>query len=86
MLSRKNWRGGLLIKNGTIDGYTNQPGYCPGRIRIYITRDPWHLGNFCNIFLQIYVKTKKLSLSDHRAPGTVPYYGTSGAIVIVLRS
>ena len=40
ILSLKNWRGkgGLLLKNGTIDGYANKPCYCPGRI--YIARGP----------------------------------------------
>ena len=37
-LLRKSWRdgGGLLFKNGTIDGYAYQPCYCPGQM--YIVR------------------------------------------------
>ena len=50
-LVAKNWRGTneLLWKNGAIDGYTSEPCYCPGRIRIAL--GPWHLGYFRNIFL-----------------------------------
>ena len=59
---RKNWQGGgeSFLKNGTIDGYV------PGRI--YIARDRWHLGDFCNIFLpNINEDQKKVLLSEGRA-------------------
>ena len=57
----KNWRGGgeLLLKNGTINGYVNQP--CNSRGRIHIARSPWHFGDYCNIFLPNFGKNQKKS-------------------------
>ena len=48
---RKNWRGGgeSLLKNGSIEWLRLPNMLFPGRI--YIARGPWHLGDFCNIFL-----------------------------------
>ena len=48
---RKNCRGGggLLLKNGTKNGYVYQS--CYSWNRIYIARGSRHFGDYCNIFL-----------------------------------
>ena len=47
----------------------------PGRI--YIAQGPWHVGDFCNIFLPNISEDQKSPTIRGRAPGTVPY-GKSG--------
>ena len=48
----------------------------PGRI--YIARGPWHLGDFCNIFLPNISEDQKNSYYLRTGPGTEPY-GKYGA-------
>ena len=43
----------------------------PGRIDI--ARSPWHLGDFCNIFLPNISEDQKSLTVRARGPGTVPY-------------
>ena len=43
----------------------------PGRI--YIARSPWHLGDFCNIFLPNISEDQKILTVRARSPGTLPY-------------
>ena len=70
---RKNWRGEgeLLLKNGTVDGYVTLTKHVIRLLnmlrlrnmlfmgRIYIVRGPWHLGDFCSIFLPNKSKDQK---------------------------
>ena len=50
----------------------------PGRI--YIALDPWHFGDFCNIFLPNVGEDQKKSYGFSSGPiaGTASYYGKSG--------
>ena len=50
----------------------------PGQI--YIALGPWHLGDFCKIFLTNIGKTKQKSYDFRAGPtaGIAPYYGKSG--------
>ena len=48
----------------------------PGRI--YIVRCPWHLRDFCNIFLSNISEDQKIPTIWGRGPGTEPY-SKSGA-------
>ena len=61
ILSHKKWRGELLFKIDTIDGYTYQPCNCSGRI--CIARGRWHFGDFRNIFLPSIDEDQKKSLN-----------------------
>ena len=59
----------------------------PGRI--YIALGPWHLGDFCNIFLPNVGEDHKKSQDFSAGPlaGTAPYCGNSGLYLVnVLRS
>ena len=57
----------MVIEKRAIDSYAFKPCYCQGRI--YIELGPWHFKIFAVFSYQIQVKT----LSERRAPGTVPY-------------
>ena len=48
--------------------------------RIYIALDPWHFGDFCNIFLPDIVEDQRKSYDLSAGPlaGVEPYYGKSG--------
>ena len=78
---RKNWQGGdeSLLKNDRLH-LLNM--LFPGRI--YIARGPWHLGDFCNIFLpNISEDQKKAFLSEC---GTLALcHMANSALVIALR-
>ena len=52
---------------------------------IYIVRGPWHLGNFCNIFLPNTSEDKKSPTIWAQGPGTVPYgkYGAGYCITFI---
>ena len=53
--------------------------------RIYIARGPWHLGNFCNIFLpNVNEDQKKSYLSERWALAL--FHMANTALVIALRS
>ena len=41
--------------------------------RIYIARGPWHLGDFCDIFLPNVNEDQKKSCHLSAGPGAVPY-------------
>ena len=51
-------------------------------VRIYIARGPWHVRDFCNIFLPNISEDQKSPTIWTRGPGTVPYgkYGASYCI------
>ena len=53
--------------------------------RIYIARGPWHLRDFCNIFLPNVNETKKSPTIWGRGPGTEPYgkYGAGDCIKFI---
>ena len=55
----------------------------PGRI--YIARIPWHLGDFCNIFLPNIYKDQKSPTIRGQGPGAEPYgkYGAGYCITLV---
>ena len=76
ILLRKNWRGvgKLFLKNGTIDGSANSTNHVFARAGLILrgAGAPGTLRVFTTSSCRIYVKTKKVSLSEHRAPGTVP--------------
>ena len=54
--------------------------------RIYIARGPWHLRDFCNIFLPNISEDQKISSTIWAlGPGTVPYgkYGAGYCITFI---
>ena len=51
---------------------------------IYIVRGPWHLGDFCNIFLPNINEDKKVLLSERGSQALSHMENT--ALVIALRS
>ena len=53
--------------------------------RIYIARGPWHLGDFCNIFLPNESENKKSPTIWVLGHGTVPYgkYGADNCITFI---
>ena len=81
-----NGRGGngLLFKNGTINGYAYQLCYCPGWI--CIERDPWHFGNFHNIFLPIIGKDQKKSHNLSARPLALCHTMVNPALVCCILS
>ena len=52
--------------------------------RIYIARGPWHLGDFCNIFLPNVSEDQKSPTICALGPGTLPYgkYGAGYCITL----
>ena len=78
---RKNWQSGneSLLKNGTLH-LLNM--LFPGRI--YIERGPWHLGNFCNIFLPNISEDRKKVLLSERGTLALCHMANS-SVVIALR-
>ena len=53
--------------------------------RIYIARGPWHLGDFCNIFLPNVSEDQKSPTIVGQGPGTEPYgkYGAGYCIKFI---